>query len=90
MAVITVGRFLSYLSDSVTTAQGPAGGAAWLVRDMNKLVPEIYDHIDIVSRNVNSDPTSVEYKTGGAGGIIVATLTLTYDLAGELKTVTRS
>jgi len=90
MAVITVGRYLDKSTDSVTVAQGPVGGSAWLVRDMNKLVPEMFDFIDIVSRNANGDPTVIDYKIGGSGGITVATLTLTYDIDGELKTVGRT
>jgi hypothetical protein len=37
-----------------------------------------------------SDLTEVVYKSGGAGGTVVATLTLTYDGSGNLLTVTRS
>lgn len=36
------------------------------------------------------NPTTIVYRQGGAGGNIVATLTLTYDGNGNVLTVTRS
>ena len=89
MATILIGRKLSSASDSVTVVQGAPGGTSWLTRDMNRLVPSEFDHVDITARNLNDDPTTVVYKTGGAAGSVVATLTLTYDVGDNLKTVTR-
>ena len=90
MARITIGRKLHKDTDSVTVAQGPPNGAPWPVRDEAKLVPEIFDYIEILSKNANGDPTSVVYRTGGSGGIPVATLTITYDGDGDVQSVARS
>jgi hypothetical protein len=90
MAKILIGRVLDQTTDSVTSAQGDAGTDPWLVRGMNKMVPVEFDFIDITSRNVAGDPLVIVYKTGGSGGTTVATLTLTYDVGGDLKTVTRT
>jgi len=51
-------------------------------------VPE-YDYIAL-SNYVTGGPQSVVYKRGGAGGVTVATLSLTYDGSGNLLTVTKS
>lgn len=59
-----------------------------IVRDMNKLVPLQYDFIDL--NYTGTDITQVLYKTGGSGGTLVATLTLTYSAPGVLDTVTRT
>lgn len=90
MARITIGRKLHKDTDSVTVAQGPPNGAPWPVRDEAKLVPEVYNYIEITSKNANGDPLTVEYKTGGAGGVLVATLTITYDVDGDVQSVLRS
>lgn len=90
MAKILIGRKLTAAADSVTVTQGPAGGAPWLVAEVNKLVPKQYDYIEVLTKNVNGDPTSVQYKTGGIGGTLVATLTIVYDVDGDLLSVTRS
>jgi hypothetical protein len=50
-------------------------------------IPE-HDHIGMTY--TGSDLTEVVYKSGGAGGTVVATLTLTYGGSGNLLTVTRS
>lgn len=52
-----------------------------------KLVPVSFDKIDITATNVNGDPTTVLYYSSGT---LVATLTLTYDMAGNLSTVERT
>lgn len=38
----------------------------------------------------NGNLTSITYKTGGAGGTTVATLTLTYDGGGNLTAMTKT
>jgi hypothetical protein len=60
------------------------------VRAMNELIPAIHDYVSITSKNANGDPLIIVYKTGGASGTTVATLTLTYDVDGDLSTVTRT
>jgi|GEM_PF-4731403 len=52
------------------------------------LVIDEHDFIDC-GYDVNGNLTSAVYKTGGAGGATVATLTLTYDGSGNLDTVTK-
>ncbi len=53
----------------------------------NQLVPEIFDYIAL--GYTGSDITTVTYKTGGAGGTTVATLTLGYT-GSNLTSVTKS
>ena len=57
------------------------------------LVPETFDHIDIAyvaAGNGTGEIETVIYKTGGAAGTTVATLTLAYDASDRLNAVTRS
>lgn len=50
------------------------------------LVPKIYDYISLSPASL---PTTVVYKTGGASGTTVATLTIVYS-GTDISTVTRS
>jgi hypothetical protein len=52
-----------------------------------KLVPVSFDKIEITAMNGNGDPLTVLYYSLGS---LVATLTLTYDMAGNLSTVERT
>lgn len=54
----------------------------------NGLITEQYDYISL--SYTGSNLTTVVYKTGGANGTIVATLTLTYDSSDNLLTVTKT
>jgi hypothetical protein len=91
MAKVTVGRVLDQATDSVEVAQGDASVAQhWPVRDFNKLVPEEFDFIEVTTRNLAGDPTVIEYRTGGSGGTIVATLTLLYDVNDDFESVERT
>lgn len=57
------------------------------------LVTEPYDHLDIAyvaAGNGLGEVASVTYKTGGAAGTVVATLTLGYDASNKLISVTKS
>ena len=54
---------------------------------MNSLVPTAYDYIGITW--TGDDPTSIVYKTGGALGATVATLTLAFT-AGKVDTITKT
>lgn len=54
------------------------------------LVPKVYDTIQITSYNANNDPLIVVYRTGGASGTVVATLTITYDGSYNITQVVRS
>ena len=91
MATITIGRKLNYLTDSVTAAQGPAGGQSWLVAEQNALVPTPKDYMSMSYGNPDFPDavTQVIYKLGGPSGIVVATVQLTYDAEGNIATVRR-
>ena len=54
----------------------------------NPLVSEQYDHITL-TYNVGNYLTGVVYRTGGAGGTVVASLSLTYDGSNNLIGVAR-
>jgi hypothetical protein len=88
MATITLGRTLSPGTDGVTATQGPAGAAAWPVKNLAQLVPEEYDYLAL-SYNGSGQVSSAVYKQGGAGGATVATLTLVYS-GMNLVSVTRA
>lgn len=65
-----------------------------MVDDIRSLIPGsglgIPAHDYISNTYTNGNLTGVVYKTGGAAGTTVATLTLTYDVDGNLETVTRT
>lgn len=52
------------------------------------LVPVQFDYVALSPTGTN--PTTIVYKTGGAGGTTVATLTLTYDANNNVQTVART
>lgn len=54
------------------------------------LVPEAFDYQLITYVGATTDIDTVTYKTGGAGGSTVATLTMGYDGSNRLSTVTRT
>lgn len=54
------------------------------------LVPEAFDYQLITYVGATTDIDTVVYKSGGAGGTTVATLTMGYDGSNRLSTVTRS
>lgn len=58
------------------------------LQKLNSLVPGVYDYIGITN-NVDGNPTEVVYKTGGASGVTVSTLTITYD-GTNILSVTKS
>ena len=90
MARILIGRKLHKDTDSVTVAQGPPNGAAWPVSNQSQMVPEQFDYVKVLSKDANGNPTALEYRIGGAGGVLVATLTLTYDGDGDFESATRT
>jgi len=52
-----------------------------------------YDYIAltyVASGNGVGEIETITYKTGGAGGTTIATLTATYNASNELETVTKS
>jgi len=50
-------------------------------------VPE-HDYIGLTN-DVNGNPTTIVYRSGGSSGQIVATVNMTYDGNGYLVSVTR-
>ena len=58
------------------------------VDNQTQLVPFVFDYVALSPTGTN--PTTIVYKTGGAGGTTVATLTLTYDGNNNVQTVTRT
>jgi hypothetical protein len=54
------------------------------------LINVAFDTIQITSYNSNNDPLIVVYRTGGAAGTIVATLTITYDVDFNITEVVRT
>lgn len=58
------------------------------VNETSGLVTEEYDYVGL--GYTESNLTSVVYKTGGASGTVVATLTLGYDESDNLISVTRT
>jgi len=75
MAEIVIGRTLDESTDSVSSFE------------KHILVPEEYDHLAL--SYTSGKLTGVVYKTGGAGGTTVATLTLAYT-AGKLSSIART
>lgn len=62
-------------------------------RVAGNLVPEEFDHLAftyVAAGNGLGEIETVTYKTGGAGGTTVATLTLGYDANDNLSSVARS
>lgn len=61
--------------------------AGQLTNPVNTLVPAIFDHLTL--SYTGNDLTGIVYRDGGAGGTVVATLTLGYS-DGRLVTVART
>jgi hypothetical protein len=60
---------------------------------LNSLVPSAYDYIALTYVSAGNGAGEIEtavFKTGGAGGDTVATLTLTYNASNEVATVTKT
>lgn len=83
----SAGNPLTSVSGSLNTnvTNFPAKQA---VDNLTQIVPFEYDYIALTY--TGSNPTTVVYKTGGASGTTVATLTLTYDGSDNILTVTRT
>ena len=61
-----------------------AGGTGIPVNTLNTLVTQSYDYVSLSYTGDNL--TGVIFKTGGAGGTTVATVTMTYDANDNLLT----
>lgn len=78
----TKGALAVEIVDTDGTPFASFGGAA--------LITEAFDYIAITSRDTSDNPLTVEYRSGGSGGTLVATLTMTYDSSGNVDTVTKA
>lgn len=58
------------------------------LQKLNSLVPAVYDYVSLSYTGTNL--TGVVFKTGGAGGTTVSTLTLGYDGSDNLISVTKT
>lgn len=54
------------------------------------LVTAAYDYVAVTSSDASGNPLVVQYKSGGASGTLVATLTMTYDASSNLLSVTKT
>lgn len=72
------------------TGVDPITGAAEVI-PINQLVTSPYDYISLTNQTIGGEvvPVTIVYKTGGSSGTVVATLTLTYDGAANLLTVSK-
>jgi len=85
---ITVGRFLAFGTDSVTTV--PGGPLPWNTHELTGLVPEEFDYIAL-SYDGSARVSGAVYRAGGAGGSVVATLSITYvGSSSRIATVART
>ena len=73
-----------------TGAATEATLAAFSDKTAAALVPEAFDFQDISYVGATDAISTVVYKTGGAGGTAVATLTMGYDGSNRLTSVTRT
>jgi len=101
-AVDTTGKATEAKQDSAITELQSANTSldnieadidALNARLAGNLVPETFDYIAITyvaAGNGAGEIETVVYKTGGAAGTTVATLTLAYDASDRLNAVTRS
>lgn len=81
-------------TDSVAIGDKSTGVTAKVTNDgslqviaFNQLVPAKFDKIEILAKNISGDPTSVRYSQTGT---TVATLSIVYDIDGDISSVTRS
>lgn len=90
MAKITIGRKLHQSTDSVTAKQGDAGTSPWPVGEVNRLVPKQFDYIELTYVGTTDYVQTAKYYQGGAGGTLVATLTISYDGSYRITSVARA
>ena len=75
------------LPGDLTNVAGDLQGTDFYQQIVAGLVPHPYDYIALTY--TGNDLTGVVYKTGGAAGTTVATLTLAYT-SGKLSSVTKT
>jgi hypothetical protein len=85
------------VTQAAVTARGSKGAIAVEILDASGnqitlgsgLVTAPFDYIALSNYDVNNNPGTITYKSGGAGGTTVATLTLAYSGA-NLTSVTKT
>lgn len=79
---------MSYFQKAVILADPVPIPVNGTVNVGNLLVGVPFDYVAMSPTGTN--PTTIVYKTGGAGGTTVATITLTYDGNNNVQTVTKT
>ncbi len=86
---ITQGQMMVYGStDGGTTWYPMKVDTSGRLSVLSTMVPFAYDYVSF--GYTGSNVTTIVFKTGGAGGTTVATLTLAYDVNDNLTSITRS
>ena len=65
------------------------GGSSITPQDFPGLLNFKFDSFEVTAKTLDG-PTVIEYYTGGVGGTLVATITITYDSEGDIESVERS
>lgn len=84
------GRLDNY---TMETEQQSGGQQRQVVKMAGTLVPENYDYFAltyVAAGNGAGEIETIVYKTGGAAGTTVATITNTYNADNKLSTVTKT
>lgn len=86
-SVLPTGASTSANQTTATTALN-----AFAAKTMSGLVTTPYDYISITYLTVSGTEyiSTVRYYTGGSGGTLQATLTITYDGANNIQTITKT
>jgi hypothetical protein len=73
-----------------TIAWGSSGtGSSITPEDFPGLLNFKFDSFEVTTKTIDG-PTEIKYYTGGIGGTLVATITIVYDLEGDIESVERS
>lgn len=81
---------LTAINSNTTGVATESTLAAFSNKTASSLVAVAYDYQSISYVGVTTNIDTVVYKSGGAGGTTVATLTMGYDGSSRLTSVTRS
>lgn len=72
-----------------TLSWSNGGGSSITPEDFPGLLNFKFDSFEVTAKTLDG-PTEIEYYTGGVGGTLVATITITYDSEGDIESVERS
>jgi hypothetical protein len=59
-------------------------------RQPSLFIDESYDYVEFTNADSNGNYRTITFKSGGAGGTVVRTITLVFDANNNITTVTRS